>query len=193
MKWIAFALTAVSSLAAVDGARAQDRWSLELRGGAALPTQDLGDLDLATGFGFEGTAEYRPLPHLGVYAGWDWHRFSTEEEIAGPDVDVEETGYALGLRFQHPLRGDAGPALRLRAGGTYNHIEIEDEGEITADSEHGVGWEAGAGLVFDLGGGWRFSPGARFRALSRDLEIGGVETGVDLTYVAIEAGIARRF
>lgn len=193
MRGIVAALALAGALAAASGAAAQDRWGFELRAGAALATQDLGDADLGTGFGFEGTAEFLVIERLAAYAGWDWHRFTANEGFAGPGVDIEETGYAFGLRFEQPLGGGASPFVRVRAGGTYNHIEIEEDEEITADSGHGVGWEAGAGLGFALGAGWRAIPGVRYRALSRSIELSDVTTEVDLTYLALEIGVSKRF
>ena len=82
---------------------AQSRWSVELRGGADFATQDLGDASLKTGFGFEGTAAYRFMPHLSGYAGWGWNQFSADRSFAGTDMQFEETGYTFGLRFLHPI------------------------------------------------------------------------------------------
>ena len=63
--------------------------------------------------------------------------------------------------------------LWVRAGATYDHVELESEGgDITADSGHGLGWEAGSGLVF---------------ALVKVLSEGAVDLPVD------EAGLAERF
>lgn len=187
------ALTLVGAVAAASDTAAQDRWGFELRGGAAIATQDLADADLGTGFGFEGTVDFVLVDRLAAYGGWDWHHFTADDGFVGPDADIEETGYALGLRFEQPLANGSSPFLRVRAGGTYNHIEIEDDEEITADSGHGVGWEAGAGLGFRLGSGWRVIPGARYRALSRSIEVGNVTTDVDLSYLALEVGFSKRF
>ncbi|MDZ4702739.1 MAG: hypothetical protein SH848_02345, partial [Saprospiraceae bacterium] len=51
-------------------AQGQDRWSIEFRPGINFPTQKLGDADLKTDFGFEGSLAYRFMPHLSVYGGW---------------------------------------------------------------------------------------------------------------------------
>jgi Outer membrane protein beta-barrel domain len=174
-------------------AEGQSPWRFEVAGGAAFATQELGNSSLGTGFGFEGTVGYRVQPHLWVYAGWDWHRF-TSDESAAADGDFDETGYAFGLQFEHPLRGLEAVALRLRAGGTYNHIEAENAaGDLVGDSDHGLGWEAGAGLAFQLNDRWQVTPGARFRSLSRDFTLGGLPTSADLRYVAVEVGFSRRF
>lgn len=173
----------------------QNPWTFDVRAGVAVPTQDIGEDELDTGFGFEGTIAYRVLPHLSAYGGWDWHKFGSEESFAGADADFEETGYAFGLRFEHPFAGESGdgPAFRLRGGATINHLEVEDQnGDLVADSDHGLGWEAGAGITLPLSDDWRLSPGARYRSLSRDLTVGDVTTEVDLRYVALELGVTWR-
>lgn len=164
-----------------------------LCGGATVATSDLGDADLDTGFGFEGTFMVRALEQVFVYAGWDWHRFPSGPSFAGNDVDFEESGYAFGLLFEHALSDDGGPAIQLRAGGTVNHIEFERGVSLTVDSGHGVGWEAGVGLAVPTVGEWRVTPGVRFRALSRDIDIETTTTAVDLNYFAFEVGVSRLF
>ena len=145
-------ILALLLIAAPGTIHAQSRWRFEIRGGPAFVTQDLGDAALGTGFGFEGTVGYRFQPHLWAYAGWDWHRFSDEASFAGSENDLEETGYALGLQFEHPIGRSEAVALQLRAGGTYNHVEIENTaGDLVTDSEHGLGWETGAALAVRFG------------------------------------------
>lgn len=194
MTRIIIAFTALAILIQVSPADAQDRWAVELRANGAIATQDVERDEHQSGFGIEGTVRYRFLPHLAAYAGWDWTRFSAADALGGSDMHLEETGYAFGLRFEHPFREGSGTAGWLRAGGTYNHLELEDKvGDIGADSGHGLGWEFGAGLAFDVGGRWSLTPGLRYRSISRDLEIGSVTTTVDLQYIAFEFGVARRF
>lgn len=184
-------LLALSSLVLAVPALAQGPWSLELRGGAALPTADLGESELDTGYGFELTGAYRFMPHLEAYAGWDWMHFATSGDA--PNQDVEETGYALGLRFLHPI-GQGRFSWFARAGATINHLEVEDSGgEIVADSKHGLGWECGlgAGIAFDPA--WLITPGVRYRSTTRDLDSSGESTSVSLRYLAVEVGVTRRF
>lgn len=181
-------------LGAPPVALAQSRFHFELRPGIAIPTQDLADASLQTGLGFEGTIGYRFMPHLGIYGGWDWHHFNAKQSFAGADLDFEETGYVLGLRFQHPFRGDmGGVSYQLRAGGTYNHIEVEDAaGDLVVDTGHGLGFEVGTGIAFSMGS-WQLVPGVRYRSLKRDFEIGGTTTSGTLAYLALEFGFSRRF
>lgn len=175
---------------------AQDKWSAELRPSVNFATQDLADAELKTGFGFDAAIGYRFMPHLGAYVGWGWNQFKSDNNsFAGTgDTDFEETGYTFGLQFIHPLGTSENLSYLIRAGGIYNHIEVENaSGDITADSGHGLGWEIGAGLNVDLGSNWNLRPQVGYRALSRDIEIGSATTNVDLNYIAVGVGIVKMF
>lgn len=179
-------------LMASHAASAQDRLSLEVSGDGAYATQDLGGSDLDPGFGLEAALAYRFLPHVSGYAGWGWHRFTTDEPFAGADMDVEETGYVFGLRFAHPL-GPSPMRYFVQAGGIYNHLEFEDGDDIVADTGHGLGWEVGAGVMLPFGSKWHLMPGAHYRSLRRDVEMNDVDMGADLAYFTVRVGIARTF
>lgn len=193
-----FVVAAVAVLVIPPEVAAQQRWAFEIRTGAEVSTRDVERGEVGTGFGLDGTLRFRFSPHLGAYAGWDWVRFSPTDSFAGPDTDLEQTGYAFGLRFEHPFEGEdpavEGLAYWLRAGGIYDHVEVEDaDGDIIADSGHGLGWEAGLGLAYWITDRWSFTPGVRFRSLSRDIEVGAGTTELDLQYVGFEIGVARAF
>ncbi len=165
-------------------AQSQNRFSLEFRTGVHIPTQHFGDADLETGIGLEGTLAYRFFYDLSVYGGWSWNRFTAENSFAGTDIDLVETGYRFGLQCFKPL-GSSSHNYFIHSGGIYHHIEIENrDGDITGDSDHGLGWEAGAGVAFSLGENWKLMPGIRYRVLSRDIEAEDTVTGTDLTYLS---------
>ena len=175
-------------------AAAQNRFLVELRGGPAFATDALSDADLGRGWGAEATASYRFLPHLSLYGGWGWRWFpASGNAFAGADVDVEEAGYTFGLQFAHPV-GSSPIGYFLRAGGIYNHLEIENsEGSRIADSGYGLGWQIGAGVIVPLGRQWYLMPGVRYRALACSISVGTTRTDVELTYVAVGVGVARAF
>ncbi len=174
-------------------ASAQSRISWEIRTGVDFATQELGNADLNTGFGLDGILSYRFMPHTSVFGGWGWHRFTSDDSFAGANMDFEETGYTFGLEYLHPL-GNAPLDFYLRGGGIYNHIEVENsDGDITADSDHGLGWQIEGGLAFDLGNRWMLKPGIRYRALSRDIEVSNITTDIDLTVFNTSIGISRTF
>jgi hypothetical protein len=93
------------------------------------------------------------------------------------------------------VRGETvGAAYRVRFGGTYNHIEVENsDGQLVTDSGHGLGWEIGTGVIVPFGDSWRLTPGVRYRSLGRTLHLGAVGMDVDLTYMAVEIGFAHHF
>lgn len=176
--------------------QAQSRWSMEFRGNAAVPTTEVAGDELSTGVGFEGNVGYRFFEHMSLYAGWDWTHFNADESFAGPDMDFEETGYVLGLRWEHPFSGERGEGMAgwIRGGATVKHIEVEDdEGEIIAESGHGLGWEVGAGLSLPLGSSWQLTPGLRYKALSRKLEVESATADWDMSDVTFEVGVRWHF
>ncbi|MBU2554838.1 MAG: porin family protein [Bacteroidetes bacterium] len=169
------------------------RFGLELSAGASWATSKPGNTKLNTGFGFEGLFHYRFMPHTGVYAGWGWNRFGADDSFAGSDVCFEETGYVFGLQFKHPI--STWPiAYYLRAGGLYNHIEIENsDGDIIGDTGHGLGFQLAAGIDYSLGKNWSITPGLKFNSLSGDVEIEGVTASLNHNYLSLRVGIIKRF
>lgn len=170
----------------------EKRFGVELNGGVSFATRELGGLDLNTGFGFEGLFHYRFMPHLGAYAGWGWNKFSTDDAFAGSNVDVEETGYVLGLQFNHPI--STSPfSYYVRLGGLYNHLEFEDGGDVLEDTGHGLGFQIAGGIEVELGSNWSINPGLKFNALSRDIETAGNNTELNLNYINVRVGIIKKF
>jgi hypothetical protein len=159
----------------------------------ATATQRLAGADLSVGLGFGATLAYAVQRHLAVYGAWDWIHFQSEQSFAGTDMDFEETGYSLGLRFQRPMLRER-MLFRVEAGGTFKHVEIQNvDGNIVSDSGHGLGFEAGGGVVIPIGTNWRLGPTVRFRSLTPDHEIAGTTTKTDSRYVGVEIGLSRRF
>jgi hypothetical protein len=173
-------------------ARAQ-ALGIGLRTTGAVSTQKLAGAELDTGLGFGGVLSYRLQQHLAAYGGWDWLRFHAAESFAGADADFEETGYTLGLRFEHPF-GDGSVSYRVEAGMTYKHVEVENEaGDLVADSGHEPGFELGGGLVLPLRGAWRLAPSIRYRSLQPVFEVDGLTRESALRYAAVELGLSYRF
>lgn len=193
MKYMAAILLSFLMLTASMPVQAKDNWNIELRAGASSATQELGESELNNGVGFEGAVAYAFMPHLSAYLGWGWNQFKSDETDTQPEMTFEETGYTFGLQFIHPF-GQSGLGYMVRAGGVFNHIELEDkDGEIVEDTGHGIGWQIGAGLEIPLGDDWQLRPSARYRVLSSELETDEGETELDLTYYSIGAGLSRSF
>jgi opacity protein-like surface antigen len=168
------------------------RFAFEINGGLSVPTKEFVE-GIRMGFGFEGTFQYRFMPHTSVYGGWGANWLSTESTNSDDNMDYEETGYVLGLDFRHPI-GDSKLSYYLRAGALYNHIETENaEGEILNDTKHGPGFQLAGGLAINLGNNWSLTPGLKFNYLSRDIEYESTSTQLDYQYISVRIGIAKRF
>ncbi|OFX82818.1 MAG: hypothetical protein A2W99_14240 [Bacteroidetes bacterium GWF2_33_16] len=191
---VLFTIALIASLTLSSFAQENEkRFGFELSGGASFATRKLDNANLNTGFGFEGIFHYRFMPHAGVYGGWGWNRFGADKSFAGTDVCFEETGYVLGLQFKHPI-GTTPLSYYLRAGGLYNHIEIENEdGDINGDSGHGFGWQLAGGIDINLGSNWSLTPGVKFNALNREIDLDGSSTHLNLNYINLRVGIIKRF
>jgi hypothetical protein len=185
-------VTAWQSIAQDSGVK--HRLSVEFRPSASFATNDLGGADIGAGGGFETTISFRFMPHLSAYAGWGWNTFKSNDPLTGTDdSNFEETGYTFGVQFIHPL-----PSTKISymvgVGAIANHIEVEDsEGDIYADSGHGLGWQAECGLAIPVGEKWRLIPGIRYRSLSRDIQYGPTVTPLDLRYISIGMGVNWTF
>jgi|AntRauTorckE5430_2_1112549.scaffolds.fasta_scaffold17827_2 hypothetical protein len=190
MKTNWFVITLFFALILIN-AKAQDsgrRLSFELSGGAGFPVQKLGGTELETGLNLEGTLHYRLLEHTGIYAGWGWAHFAGNDQL-----DYEETGYVMGLTFEHPFP-QSSINYYLRAGALYNHLEVEDDsGEIIDDTGHGWGIQAAAGVDIPIGSKWSLTPGVKFHALDRSLDNGGQINNLDLRYLSARVGLRKRF
>ena len=172
-----------------------DRFQFELNGGASMATYELGGANLNTGGGFEALFHYRIKRNIGTYAGWGWNHFSADQSFAGENMDFEETGYIFGLQYNAPL-SFIPFNYYLRAGGLYNHIEIENsKGDIVEDSGHGLGWQVAGGLQMPLSNKWILQPGFKFNALSRQLKTDASygNKQLDLNYLTFRIGFARSF
>ena len=170
---------------------AQSPWQVTLRPGANFPVKKLGTIDLKTGVGIEGSVGYRFLPNLSALAGWGWNHFKPEQ--SANDIDIEETGYLLGIRYDHPL---ASSKLKyaLSGGAVYNHIEVENnEGNIIDDSGHGWGWQIEGGLSYMVSKRFAFEPNIRYRSLSRKINLGEQRQAVDLRYISAGVNLTWQF
>lgn len=168
----------------------QNKWSAEFRPDINFPTDDFGDSKISTGFGFELTGAYKFMEHLSAFAGWSYNTFELEDS----EIDLDETGYTFGLQFIHPLGTSESLSYLVKAGATYNHIELENaEGDTIDDTGHGLGYQMEFGLNYDLGTHWALRPTIRYRALSRDITIENTTTEGDLNYLSFGLGIAKTF
>jgi opacity protein-like surface antigen len=165
----------------------------EVRGGANVNSKQFATTSLNTGLGFGGALGVRILPDLFAYGGWDWQHHRAKAPLFGVSAHVEDTGYAFGLRYVVPVSYRAKPWVR--AGGLYNHVEIEgaSDGLLVADSKHTLGLEVGGGLEVALGDAWSLTPGLRYRRFEPTVRFGDVEASSTLSDFTFDVGMVLRF
>mgnify|MGYP000930774987 FL=1 len=183
----------------VNSANAQERRrkvGFELTAGPSVALNNLGDFKMKVGKGVEGVFTYMPMTHLGLFAGWGWNNFR------GNYYDFEDTGYMFGVQFKDDINKSAF-SYYLRAGGLYNHIEIEDATPsivdgFYSDSGHGLGIHLSGGVEYRLGKGWCINSNLKFQHLKRDVVLPSMlrdnaATAVNLNYLALRLGVVKYF
>lgn len=177
----------------INAQESENSFGFELNTGSSFATNETINSDFNTGFGFEGILHYNFMPHMGVYGGWGWNRFSSGNSFVGKDACFEETGYVLGLQFKHPIEGTS-ISYYLRVGGMYKHIEIENEdGKIIEDSGHGLGFQLVGGIDLPIGSNWSITPNLKFNSLSREINFGELTKQLNYKFIAVSVGILKKF
>jgi len=195
MKTKVFLAAAMATILSLNGIAQDDnnRFAFEVSAGPSMATHEPVNAIFVNGLGFDGILHYRVKNHLGVYAGWGWNQFNMRTSFAGDDMDFEETGYIFGLQYKRPFALH-NSSWFLRAGGLYNHIEIENEnGEIMQDTGHGLGFQFTLGFEVPLGSSWSISPVVKYNNLSRDVLVEGDPEGMNFNYLSMRIGILKKF
>ncbi len=172
---------------------AQERFSAEFRPGLSFPLDKIGGSSMNAGFGFEFTAAWEIIQDVGVYAGWGWNKFDADNAFFTNGIDITETGFTSGIQFKHFIKNSSLSYL-VRGGVVYNHLELEDNNaEFRAESKDGIGWQAEAGITLEIGANWDLRPTLRYRSLPGDIEVFNGRMSVDLKYISIGLGLAKKF
>lgn len=176
------------AIAAPVGLHAQTPLSVEVQAGVVIPTGDFAEDFATTGFGLGINAAYRILPMLDLYAGYSWQRFGVDdEEFPDADIDVEDSGFALGARLNVPAVPGLSPWVR--AGVILHELQVSGtDGGFTASftSDRALGFEVGAGLAFPVAPRVSLTPGITFRSYKPEFD--GETADEPVTYFGIHLG-----
>lgn len=153
---LALALTGLSPLAAEAQA---ERWSIEGRIGATLPTGDLteGPGSQTAGLAFAADLMYTLNTNFTLYGGFGHHRFNCD----GCNSDISTTGLDAGAKFLFGSNEDAMPWVR---GGLIVH-KPEVEG---LDGEWNLGLDTGVGIDWRVSHAVTLVPALRFNTYDGD-------------------------
>jgi len=146
----------------------ESRFGFQVRGGVTRPVAGFRD----AGEGWEGWAGAGPTLGMGFhfplfrlfggYLGFSQHRFACDEEVCPGGKDWASTGFDVALRV---VVGKTRPLRPWVQAGLHTHRmegRVWDEGTSRQlHSEQGGGYEAGGGLLIQMGERTSLAPGIR--------------------------------
>jgi opacity protein-like surface antigen len=168
-------MAAAAVVASVDAAQAQvtTPFSIEVRGGLALPTGDLKDEDVTSGVALSVNGQFRFNPMFAAYAEFNWAQFGVED---ADDVDVTDQGFGGGV-IANFNAGSVQPFLK--AGVTVNQLTVD---EIDAEDEQ-IGFRVGGGLSVPLGNRMSVTPGVTYT------QYGIEDADFDVSHLTVDVGL----
>jgi opacity protein-like surface antigen len=168
-------MAAAAVVASVSAAQAQvaTPFSLEVRGGLALPSGDLSDEDVTSGVGLNVNGQFRFNPMFSAYAEFNWAQFGVEDS---DDVDVTDSGFGGGV-MAHFNAGSMTPFLK--AGVVVHQLSVD---ELDAEDEQ-LGFRVGGGLAFPLGNRLSVTPGVTYT------QYGIKDADFDVSHIDIDVGL----
>jgi opacity protein-like surface antigen len=189
---VVFATAAIALSAPAIVEAQQLPLAIEVRGGAYIPTGDFAE-GVGTGFGLGGIVSYRVIPALDIYAGYSWQSFpiDDDEEFDDVDIDIEDSGFAVGVRFEVPAAANLGPWIR--AGLILHQAKFSgSDGSVSVSftSDRTAGLELGGGVAIPVTPNLSITPGVSFRTYKPTFDIAGeIETSDEsLSYFGLEIG-----
>ncbi|HSU16486.1 outer membrane protein [Longimicrobium sp.] len=195
---LAPALVLSAALATAAHAQSPLPITLEVRGGAGIPTGDFND-GISTGWNIGGSVRYDFTPIVAAYVGFDHFSFATDgEDNEGVDVGVDDNAFRGGVRANVPLVGMTGISPWVEGGIVVAKTGInasDGSTSLTINSDWGIGFEAGAGLSFAVAPRVSINPGVYYRQHKADFsdEDDTENPGsADVNYFALEIGISLR-
>lgn len=193
-------LAALPLAAASAAAQGISPFTLEARGGVAVPVDDFAS-GVEAGYLVEATAKVSPLPFVTAYAGWTYASFSADSDggVAGLATSLRDSGARVGGELSVPLAGlMSGVAPYLHAGLLVNRAQIRVSGDGTntlgVKSDWSKGFELGAGARITILRRVAVAPEVRYRAYDpRFDEEPAVGIADKLSYVVASLGATFHF
>lgn len=150
------ALALAAAPAGAQDAGRLTRWTVEGRGGVAVPLGDVKDFSDAGALAGVGVA-YRVLPRLWLRAdaaaellpGADWSEIPAVPPDArgqGPDTDLYHLTGGLQLRLTHPARADW--TLWLHGGAGWTELSAEETPSTGGGSFTRITWNGGVSFQY---------------------------------------------
>ena len=191
---LAVCSTFVSEAAFAQGA---DRFGVEGRLGVTAPIGQWND-DNSLNYGYSAglNAQAWLTPSIGLYAGWDWNRFTVDRPDLNASVTATaiDTGFRGGVINPYRIRGSRLGTPYIFAGGMLNRTSyyLSDGRESRGvSSNNGLGYEVGAGLSMPIGPASALTPSIRYRTHQAVFGPPGGQglNETTVSYIMIDVGI----
>jgi opacity protein-like surface antigen len=187
-------------LPAAAQAQVANPFSLEVRGGAGVPTGEFGK-ELETGWSAAVNGSFRFTPSLGVYAGYSYTDFGMDVSgffdefdvpVSGVDLSMVSSGFDAGVIAYIPGVSMVEPWVR---GGVILHqMQFKASAEGMSASEKGdfaLGFEVGGGVAVPITPRISITPGVTYRSYKPKFE--GESSNEAMTDLGLDVGIRIRF
>lgn len=201
MKKITTGLVALAALAFAGTVQAQaiptSPFSVEVRGGLAFPTGELEDVaESGITVGANGTYMFTPM--LGLYAGFTYNAFGLPDEAEELGVEGSINTYGLDAGVKAMFATPTLPVTPFLKGGLVYHkvqLDIEDVDLGDEDeSDFGLGFEVGGGVMIPLGPRLSFTPGVSYTSFKPNFEGDEDDDDADnVTSFRVDVGLNIRF
>ncbi len=168
-------------------------WLLELHTGLIDSSERISDADLDTGVEFGGSISYHFIDNkIGPYFGWSVNWFDADSEVFSDLEVIVYKRVSLGFSYQD-LNTEGSRGFYIRTGVTSGEIELEDDRDNElAETGSGLGWEAMAGLTFNVKNTWGLRTGITYSSLNENLQdtLGGSRADIEVVSVNIGWSVA---
>lgn len=170
---------------------------VEVRGGYAMPSGDLGGSGDPTGaeagLAFAAGGRLSLTSAIGIFAAYQQTRFDCSRcAIFGLDDTMLLQGMEGGLHLDLPVNlGTLRPWAR--GGVVYQALELSDgSGRMTSDAT--LGFTTSAGLAYAVMPRLEILPGVRYHSSPADFNFTiGPDQSIDPAAISIDVGLAYRF
>lgn len=170
--------------------------SIELRGGAAIPTGDWSESDMVdNALGFGAAVRFSPAPLVGVYAGWDSFTFDIGDggDLGDGDTSLKDSAFRLGAELKAPV-SVVPVSPFVSAGLVYGKIKYElegDSGTLGFESDSSFGFEGAVGVEFGAGP-VALRPAVGYRTRSVEIDAAEASAEEDISYFTLVLGVSLK-
>lgn len=173
---------------------AQENWSVSFRPSLHIATRNIYSQPLRLGNGAAVTAAYALNKNVGLYSGFTWNRFDTNENYDEDNIDFTQRGLIAGGLYYFKITPQQYSSFYIRGGTMYANIKSQSANTIF---EHTTKWalgtQLGLGWKLEPSKNWFFLPEIQYASSSNAYTFNGSQQDITLSYVSITVGVMYGF